>query len=177
MQPLFNKRLRLDCSNYLPTETPGARICVPRQRGTICSATASPATSTVEDGRSSVDYKGRLVKFQPQPIDRLQNSRSTQQLLFQAALTGKVKEHDSQQNRQQTLSRHAWNRQQNTKGDQQDAKSVFANNSRSMKGRMTSRQEVSLVTTTKIVVRQLDENKGDDAQIDNEGNYEDQDSD
>ena len=137
----------------------------------------SRATASPEDRGSSVDNKGRLVKFEPQPIDRLQNSRSTQQLLFQTTLTGKVKEHDSQQNRQQSLARHSWNRQQNTNRDQQDPKRVFANNSRSMKGWMTSRQEVSLVTTTKIVGRQLDEDKGDDAEVNDEGNDEDQDSD
>ena len=150
---------------------------IPRQCVACLKSNCVASDRTVEDRGSSVNNKGRLVKFEPQPIDRLQNSRSTQQLLFQTTLTGKVKEHDSQQNRQQTLSRHAWNRQQNTKGDQQDAKSVFANNSRSMKGRMTSRQEVSLVSTTKIVGRQPDEDKGDDAQINDEGNYEDQDPD
>ena len=98
MQPFLKKGLRPDCSIYLPTETPSARIRIV----SVALSPAqprSPATRTVEDRRSSVDYKGRLVKFEPQPIDRLQNSRSTQQLLFQATLAGKVQEHDSQQNR------------------------------------------------------------------------------
>ncbi len=137
MQPLFNKRLRPDCNIYLPTETPSGRIH-PRQCGARLKSNCVANDRTVEDRGSSVNNKGRLVKFEPQPIDRLQNSRSTQQLLFQTTLTGKVKEHDSQQNRQQSLARHSWNRQQNTNRDQQDPKRVFADNFRSVKGRMTS---------------------------------------
>src|ERR1700730_6589857 len=138
MHLLFNNRLRPGCNIYLPYRN---SKCTDSRSSAVPLSPArlrSPTTGTVEDRRSSVDYKGRLVKFEPQPIDRLQNSGSTQQLLFQATLTGKVKEHDSQQNRQQPLARHSRNRQQNTNGDQQDAKSVLANNSRGMKGRMTS---------------------------------------
>ena len=137
MQPLFNKQLRPDCNIYLPTETPIDGF-IPRQCGACFKSNCVASDRAVEDRGSSVNNKGRLVKFEPQTIDRLQNSRSTQQLLFQTTLTGKVKEHDSQQNRQQSLARHSWNRQQNTNRDQQDPKRVFADNFRSVKSRMTS---------------------------------------
>ena len=138
MQPLFNKRLRPDCNIYPSTETPSALIRILASVALCPAQMPSRATGTVEDRRSSVDYKGRLVKFEPQPIDSLQHSSPTQQLLFQATLTGKVEEHDSHKNRQESLPRDAWNRQQNTNGDQQDAQNVFANNSRRIKGWMTT---------------------------------------
>jgi hypothetical protein len=40
MQALFNQRLRPDCNIYPPTETPSARIRIPRQRGAVSSAAA-----------------------------------------------------------------------------------------------------------------------------------------
>jgi len=74
-------------------------------------------------------------------------------------LSGEVEQHDPEQDREQSLTGNARNRQDNPECNQQSSENVFANELRGMKRRVRSRPELRLMTLAKVVCGNLDQNE------------------
>jgi len=82
--------------------------------------------------------------------------RPAYQPVLQIALPRKIKQHYSQQNRQDALPRHARNGHQDSEPDQQQAQHILREDTKEANGGMSLRPQVSWPVLLKIIGRNPD---------------------
>jgi hypothetical protein len=110
----------------------------------------------------------------PQFVNSPEDARPTHQLVFQIASSRKIEQHYPEQDRQDTLPRNAWNRQNNTQRDQQSAKKILRNDPEVSNYRETIRQESGRMVLAKVISRNFNQNERYDREVNGEGYQEQQ---
>ena len=89
-------------------------------------------------------------------------------------LARKIEQHDAEQNRQQTLTGHAWKRKDDADRHQQQSTDILAYDAGGVKQRTWSRPEFRLARLAEMVCGNLDENERNDGQVNEKRTNKDQ---
>ena len=116
-----------------------------------------------------LQHQAWLAKSMPQFINGLKHLGPAYQLVFQSALSRKIKQHYSEQDSQDALPRNARKGHQDPKHNEDYAQNVFSEKTQQADGRMPVRPQVSGAVLMKIVGWNFDHDERDYGQTDREG--------